>query len=126
MNLLRISIAALSLTAAAGTAAQAPEPETVKVVLSSYRYDPSPILLHAGHPVRLSFENKAGKGHDFAAPEFFAAARIVSGQVRNGVVDLAAHESKVVEVVPAAGTYPVHCSKFLHASMGMKTEVVVR
>jgi plastocyanin len=126
VNSLHFQIAALLLAGASGVAAQAPEPETVKIVLSSYRYDPSPILLHAGHSVRLAFENKAGKGHDFAAPEFFAAARIVSGQVRHGVVDVAPGESKVVEVVPAAGTYPVHCSKFLHASMGMKTEVVVR
>ncbi len=115
----------LSALSASSLAAQSPPP-TVTVTLVSYRYAPSPIALTAGQPVVLLFQNRAGKAHDFVAPEFFTSSRILSGNVRRGEVELAAGQSKAIELIPAAGTYPVHCSKFLHSTLGMKTEVVVR
>lgn len=120
-----LALFSLCVTAPAAVSAQSP-PATVPVVLISYRYAPSPLVLKAGKPVVLLFQNRAGKAHDFVAPEFFNAARIVSGDVRRGGIALAAGQSKAVQLVPAAGTYPVHCSKFLHSAFGMKTQVVVR
>lgn len=126
MNPLRTMLAAV-LVLSAGAAAQPQQtPPTVTIALASYRYAPSPIVLEAGRPVRLVFENRAGKGHDFTAPEFFAASRLLSGNVRDGEVNVDAGKSAAVELVPAKGAYPVHCGKFMHAMMGMKTQVVVR
>ena len=39
-----------------------------QILLYSYGYTPSPIVLAAGKPVTLTFVNRAGKGHDFTAP----------------------------------------------------------
>lgn len=116
--------AALLLTVGAPLSAQSRP--TVTITLSSYAFSPSPIVLRAGEPVRLLFENKAGKSHDFTATEFFAASRILSGNVRGGEVDLKGGASTAVELIPAAGIYPVHCGKFLHAGLGMKTQLLVR
>jgi hypothetical protein len=62
------ALAVLTLFLAAGAGAQTPSlAPAVTVVMTSYRYDPGSIVLKAGQPVRLLFENKAGKRHDFYA-----------------------------------------------------------
>ena len=122
-RLLVAASAALILPASLG--AQAAQP-TVTVALTSYHYTPSPIVLQAGQPVRLVFQNRSGKGHDFKAPQFFAASRILSGKAPEGEVELDAGETAEVTLVPARGTYPVHCSKFMHSAFGMKSQIVVR
>jgi plastocyanin len=103
-----------------------PAPLTVTVTMTSYHFAPSPIVLQAGQPVRMVFENKAGKGHDFKAPEFFASSRILSGEASGGEVDLHGGGTAAITLVPARGTYPVHCSKFMHSAFGMKSEIVVQ
>lgn len=101
-------------------------PPTVTVTLTSYDFAPSPLVLQAGQPVRLLFQNKAGKDHDFKAKRFFRSAQILSGQAPGGEVDLDPGESRTIVLVPARGTYPVHCSKFMHSAFGMKSQIVVR
>lgn len=103
-----------------------PAPPTVTVTLTSYHYAPSPIVLQAGQPVRMVFQNRSVKAHDFKAPQFFASSRILSGQAPGGDIDLHADESAAITLVPARGTYPVHCSKFMHSALGMKSEIVVQ
>jgi len=56
----------------------------------------------------------------------YAGARIVSGAAPNGEVELKPRETKTVTLIPQAGTYQAHCSHFMHATMGMHTQVVVR
>lgn len=102
------------------------DPPTVTITMTSYDYTPSPIVLQAGQPVRLLFQNKADKSHDFKAKQFFASARILSGEAPGGEIDLKGGESAAITLVPARGTYPVHCSKFLHSTFGMTSEIVVR
>lgn len=104
----------------------ADSPPTVTVTLTSYQYAPSPIVLRAGQPVQLVFQNRSGKGHDFKAPEFFASSRIISGEALGGDIDLDGGESAAITLVPARGAYPVHCSKFMHSALGMKSEIVVQ
>jgi plastocyanin len=94
--------------------------------LASYSFTPNPIQLAAGKLVTLTIVNQSGKGHDFTAKEFFAASAITKGAAPDGKVELAAHETKSITLTPRAGSYLVHCSHFLHASMGMKAEIVVR
>jgi plastocyanin len=112
----------LLLVSAAPAIAQAPP---VVIDVQSYSFAPKPIHLSAGKPVTLSFANHSGSGHDFTAKEFFAASRITSGAAPGGRIVLAGHETKMITLVPRAGTYHAHCSHFLHASMGMTDEIIV-
>ena len=115
---------ALSWEMIAAASAQ-PNAPVVVVNLQSYSYSPTPIRLAAGKPVTLQFVNRSGKGHDFTARQFFAAAKIISGRVEDGEVDLGGGKSAIVTLVPAAGTYNVHCSRPLHKAFGMHSVIVV-
>lgn len=120
-----LSCAAVLASALGATAAPASPPAEVRIDLSSFAIAPRPIRLAAGQPVRLVFTNRSGGAHDFTARGLFAAASKVSGPVAGGTVDLAGHQSAVVELTPARGRYKVHCSHFGHSLMGMKGVVLV-
>jgi plastocyanin len=74
----------------------------------------------------MTFINAGGRSHDFTAREFFKAARITSGKAPGGKIELHGGERATVDLVPAAGVYKVHCSKFMHSSLGMKGSIVVQ
>jgi uncharacterized cupredoxin-like copper-binding protein len=129
MNLLRAARmvalpAALALTLPASVAA-APAKPSVAITLASHYYYPNPIYLAGGVPVRLVFQNRAGKTHDFSAPLFFGSARILAGRVPNGKVVVGGGRTKVVTLVPARGTYKVHCSHPFHTMLGMSGRIIV-
>ena len=117
-----LAAAVLPLMTASSPAAEAP---VRQIVLASHHYAPAVLILRADTPVTLQFVNRAGKAHDFTAPRFFASARIVSGEVEDGEVDLGAGESRTVTLVPARGEYQVRCTKFLHRQLGMRGRIVV-
>ena len=116
------AVAAFSLVlvspASAQTAAQT-------IDLANFSFTPSPIHLKAGRPVTLTFVNRAGGGHDFTAKEFFASSSFAAGSAPEGEIDLKAHQSKTVTLTPRAGVYHVHCSHFMHSTMGMHTSILV-
>jgi plastocyanin len=105
-------------------AAQA-SPPAVTIGVDSYKFTPNPILLKAGQPVTLTFVNQGGHGHDFTAKEFFAASTVSAGAAPGGKIELAGNETKSITLTPRAGTYPAHCSHFLHSSWGMTAQIVV-
>lgn len=98
---------------------------TVEVQLSSFDFAPKTIRLKAGAPVVLHLVNTGGGGHNFAAPEFFAAAGGVSGPVQRGRVEVAGHQSADVRLTPARGTYKLRCTHTLHSTFGMTGSIVV-
>jgi plastocyanin len=100
-------------------------PRTIEVRLSSFDFTPSTIHLTAGDPVVLHLVNTGSGGHNFAAPEFFAAARSVEGPVRRGRVEVAGHQSVDVRVTPARGNYRLRCTHTLHTTFGMTGRIVV-
>jgi len=112
------------VTASIPLAARA-SPQAVTIAVDSYKFAPNPILLKAGQPVTLTFVNKGGHGHDFTAKEFFAASSIASGAAPGGKIELGGNETKSITLSPRAGTYPAHCSHFLHSSWGMTAQIVV-
>jgi len=123
-------ITMLALLTAATAAAQPVRreaPPEVSITVWSYGFAPQPIRLTAGKPVTLTFVNRSGSGHDFTAREFFEAATYLAGsdRVSGGKVDLKPHQTRKVSLVPRAGTYPVHCGRFLHKQMGMRETIVV-
>ena len=106
-------------------AAAQPAAQTVEVTLSNFDFTPSTIHLHAGQPVVLHLVNSAHGGHNFAAPEFFAAASGVSGPVTDGKVEVHGNQSVDVHVTPARGHYHLRCTHTMHTAFGMSGEIEV-
>lgn len=100
-------------------------PLRVEVRLSSFDYTPSTIRLAAGRPIVLHLVNSGDGGHNFAAPEFFAAAQGVAGPVERGRVEVAGNQSVDITLTPARGTYRLRCTHTLHTAFGMTGEIVV-
>ena len=99
--------------------------QTVEVRLSSFDFAPSTINLRAGQPVVLHLVNTGNGGHNFSAPQFFAAAGGVSGPVRGGTVEVAGHQSVDIRLTPARGSYRLRCTHTLHSTLGMRGEIIV-
>lgn len=120
---MRTLILALLLSVPSLAAAQTPR--TVEVRLSSFDFAPNEIRLRAGETVILHLVNSGRGGHNFSAPQFFAAASGVSGPVRNGAVEVGGHASADVRLTPARGQYHLRCTHTLHTTFGMTGEIVV-
>ena len=117
---------ALLLGASAAVQAQ---PAVVTVRLSNFSFTPNSIQLGAGAPATLILQNASHGGHNFSAPEFFAAARIdpkSAALVRNGTVEVPGGGAVNVSLVPAAGSYRLKCTHTLHSTFGMKGTILVR
>lgn len=116
----------LALGVSSVAAAQRSQVRIVEVQLSSFDFAPSTIMLRAGEPIVLHLVNAGGGGHNFAAPQFFAAATGVSGPVRNGTVEVDSHQAVDIRLTPARGTYRLRCTHTLHSTFGMRGELVVQ
>lgn len=123
MNRLMLA-AAFSLALVSSSTAAAPV-ASATITLTSHRYTPSPIYLAGGVPVRLILVNRAGKTHDFTAEKFFRSSRFLAGRARGGEIRLRAGQSMVIDLIPARGTYKVHCGEFGHRMLGMSTMIIV-
>jgi uncharacterized cupredoxin-like copper-binding protein len=122
-------LAAVSLSQHADATSAAASPEVVNVELSSFAFSPGHLSLEHGRAYRLHLVNVSGGGHDFSAPEFFAASEMAPAdraKVTGGRVRLSARQSVDLTLTPAKpGTYRLRCSHFLHAGMGMKGSITV-
>jgi uncharacterized cupredoxin-like copper-binding protein len=126
-RLFAIAATCLALSGAAVPAAAERATTIFPIQLYSFGFAPSPIVLRAGQPVTLVFTDVAGSSHEFKAPIFFRASRIISGRVdEDGAVDLKPHQSESVTLVPISGTYEVHCGHFFHTQLGMHTLIYVQ
>jgi len=119
----------IALAAATPATAQPQRPAVVSVTLSNFKFQPQALQLRAGVPTVLHLVNTAGGGHNFTAPEFFAAARVAPSSqayVRQGKVEIPKHSAVDVLLTPAAGQYRLKCTHTLHSAFGMKGVIVVR
>ena len=114
-----------TLALPASVAGAPPAKPNVTIMLASYSFSPNPIYLAGGVPVRLIFTNRSGQTHEFDAPQFFRSARILSGSAPSGEVELRKGRSAVIELVPARGTYKVHCGRPFHTMLGMTARIIV-
>ena len=118
-------VSAFLLSASVGARAQ---PAAMTVALSNFSFSPNAIQLRAGVPTTLRLQNASGGGHNFSAPEFFAAARVdpkSASYVRNGTVEVPKHGTVNVTLVPATGRYSLRCTHTLHSAFGMRGSIVV-
>ena len=121
---MRALLPALLLALPAAALAQ-PQARTVEVQLSSFEFAPNEIRLRAGEPIVLHLVNGGRGGHNFSAPQFFAAASGVSGPVRGGAVEVGSHASADVRLTPARGHYRLRCTHTLHTAFGMTGTITV-
>ena len=130
MRYLLLALALLALTSSAratppdwGTAHE------IEVRLSNFAFAPATIELKSGEAYRLHLVNTASGGHNFDAPQLFAAAQIAPAdraKIRKGRVELKGGETADIRLVaPAPGTYKLHCSHLLHSSFGMSGKIIV-
>jgi plastocyanin len=119
-------LAAAAIGFAATASAQPVAAPAYTIALYSYGYQPGTIVLSAGRAVTLNFVNRAGKGHDFTAPKFFAASRILSGNAGGDEIDVGPGQSRSITLIPTAGRYAVHCGHPFHKMLGMRGDIVVR
>jgi len=137
----RFALALLSMTLAGCAATHPITPQlasseadfaharTIDISLANFSFTPRHLQLEAGVPYALHFVDTASGGHDFTAPEFFAAARIAredAAAVAGGQIELAGGEERTIRLVPAAGTYKLACTHLGHAALGMTGDIVVR
>ncbi|KHK90460.1 hypothetical protein LK12_16970 [Novosphingobium malaysiense] len=102
--------------------------QVVEVELSNFDFTPSTIRLDADKAYALHIVNTASGGHDFTAPEFFAASRVAPedvASVRDGQVELGGGQTATIHLVPSAGTFSLICTHTGHALLGMKGTIVV-
>jgi uncharacterized cupredoxin-like copper-binding protein len=122
---MRAALFALALLAPLPAFAQTPAPQTVEVRLSNFSFSPETIALTAGRPVILHLVNSGGGGHNFSAPQFFAAATNVSGPVNEGTVEVRGHQSVDITLTPSRGTYRLRCTHTMHSTFGMHGTITV-
>ena len=109
--------------------AHAAQPAVTSVDLVNFRFTPAQLQLRANTPTILQLRNNASGGHNFSAPAFFAAARVAPASaalVRGGKVEIPGRSTVSVELIPAAGQYPLKCTHTLHSTFGMKGTIIVR
>lgn len=100
----------------------------VNVELSNFQFSPKEIHLKAGVPIVLRLHNAAGGGHNFNAPLFFRAAKMSSTAIQlvhDGIVEIPAHGTVDIALIPSAGSYRLKCSHTLHSTFGMKGAIRV-
>lgn len=139
---MRVLLIAAAITLVAGCATTRPiEPRiagpavdftsarTVEIRLSNFDFTPSIIGLEAGRPYELKIVNAASGGHDFTAPEFFAASAVApqdAARIASGQIDLGGGETASIRLVPAVGEFKVVCTHFGHVALGMTGKIIVR
>ena len=124
----------LSLAAAAGIVlaavpASAQQAVDVRVTLSNFGFAPEQVRVPARQKVTLTLVNSAKGGHNFAARDFFRAARVDpadAAKIDNGTVEVPGHASMTIALtIDQPGRYTLKCSHFLHATFGMTGAIVV-
>jgi uncharacterized cupredoxin-like copper-binding protein len=99
-----------------------------RIELASFDFTPREIRLHAGRPYDLVLVNVSSGDHDFAAPEFFAAALVKAddaSMIARGKIDVPGSATRTIRLIPAAGRYKLVCTHAGHALLGMTGTIVV-
>lgn len=127
--------AAATLTAAAGSPAQAPAKRTIEIVMTSYKYEPSQLRLVDGEVVVLRLRNADpfGRTHNFASAFLVNVPLVVRGDGLEGTHEgrrfVSVEAGKTAEVefpVRGRGSYAFLCTLFDHAFRGQTGTLIVQ
>lgn len=121
------------LAASPAAADQRPQPDWRQavehpVLVKLGGYEPDPLRLEAGQPIRLVFYNNSRTTLSLRAGSFFANAYIRAGDdklVRDGGMVLAPGETRAVTLVPTPGRYRLRSRSWLRRAAGMSALIIV-
>ena len=123
-------VPALLLATLVTSPAAAQAPATVNVQLANFKFTPNTIVLDHGRPYVLRLANRSSGGHDFTAPDFFAASAIAASDrslIREGAVEVPGGQVREIHLsAPAPGRYKLKCTHTMHKMMGMSGTILVR
>lgn len=123
-------VAAIIVSFVLSGSASAQTATPLNISLTNYAFTPSAINLKAGTTYRMHFTNDGSKGHNFNAPQFFAASQIARGdesKIDDGSVELDPGQAVDITLTPnRAGTYSLDCTHFLHSMLGMHGNITVQ
>jgi uncharacterized cupredoxin-like copper-binding protein len=121
---------ALSVIAAPVMKAQPSSPSVISIALTDFKFVPSTVRLQSHTPYVLRLTNTGASEHDLAAPEFFMAAAVSADSLKKvpkGRVVLRVGETVDIEVTTGdAGSFPMRCTYFGHALIGMTGRLEVQ
>lgn len=103
--------------------------ERFEVQLDSFSFTPRDVELPADTPIVLVLHNVSNGGHNFSAPEFFAAAQVQRGDaslIAPGAVEVPGGGTVEIHLVPVAGTYDLDCTHLGHKAFGMTGSIIVQ
>ncbi len=128
MNRLLVLVASFLLSAPA--MAQEPEWRSATerdVLLRPWAFEPNPIRLQAGEPVKLRFVNQGQSTHSVSAGEFFGSSKVRSGaeDLADGHFRLGPGERRTIALVPAPGRYRVRSGNIIQRLLGMSAVIIV-
>lgn len=106
-------------------------PAVIGIQLANFSFTPKTIVLDHGQSYVLRLANVADSGHDFTAPEFFAASTIAADDpsfVTEGEVEVPSGQVREIHLTApgAAGKYRLKCSHSFHKMFGMSGSIIVR
>ncbi|HEV2865934.1 MAG TPA: cupredoxin domain-containing protein [Allosphingosinicella sp.] len=128
---MRLLLLICAFLLASPAVAQEPEWRTAPeydVLLRPWAFEPNPIRLEAGRPVKLRFVNQGQATFSFSAGDFFRNARVRSRDsdfVRGGHLRLAPGERRTIALVPQRGRYRVRSGNLIHRLLGMRARIIV-
>jgi|SRR5215467_7437995 len=103
--------------------------QVIEIRMANYDFAPKTLQFRKNTPYRLRFVNSASKDHNFTSKELFAAMMVAPedrAKIANGEIEVEMGKSVDVAVLPlTSGTYPFHCSHFLHSTFGMHGQATV-
>lgn len=102
--------------------------QRIEIRLDNFSFTPKDLRLAADRPVALVVVNSTSGGHNFTAPEFFAAARIRPQDaeiVASGQIEVRGGQSVTLYLVPTAGSYDLTCTHMGHTVLGMRGSIEV-
>ncbi len=130
MASIRAAILALGIAPLLLAPANAQTATPLTVTLTNFAFTPGTITLKSGTTYTLHLVNNGGSGHNFSAPEFFAASTVAAqdkSKIADGAVEVDEGQSADVTVTPTrAGTYKLICTHFMHQTFGMTGQIVVQ
>jgi uncharacterized cupredoxin-like copper-binding protein len=125
------ALLALPLMLIGAQPARSQTPTVIGVQLANFSFTPKEIVLDHSHSYVLRLANVADGGHDFTAPEFFAASAVVAADralIADGEVEVPPGQVREIHLTApgAAGKYHLKCSHSLHKMFGMAGSIIVR
>ena len=122
-----LPLALLFLAAPAAAQPDSSHAQSVEVQLSSFSFAPDHIRLPHGEAIVLHLVNSGHGGHNFSAPEFFAAASAPppAAETSTARSRCTAIRASTSTWSRPRGQYHLRCTHTMHTAFGMTGEISV-